>query len=1052
MKKKLFMFLALSFIGIGIMMAQTQVRGTVVDEENEPVIGATVMIKGTSQGTITDYDGNFTISAPADGTFVVSFVGMSTQEVPVTATVHVVLRDDSELLDEIIVTGYGTAKKSSFAGAASTIKGDKIEKLQTSNLSKALEGTAAGVQTTSGSGQPGSAASIIIRGIGSISASQAPLIILDGVPYEGSLNSIPAQDIESYTILKDAAANSIYGARGSNGVIIITTKKGQGAKTTVNFEARAGVNGRGVPAYDVITNPGSFYEMYWEALRNREIADGSSFMEANAAASNELIGNLKYNVYRDVPNNALVDPVTGRLNPAATDLKWNDNWLTDPFRNGLRQEYNVNVSQGSENSNIYASITYLSDEGYIGNSDFNRLTARINAEQKIGDRFKVNAGLSYANTATNNVGSGGTNYSNIFMFGQAIAPIYPIYLYNRDTGEPMLDNNGNKRYDFGTEYARPYASEQNPVATIDADIYKIVVDAITARGTFEYEILDGLKATLNTSYDIFNTVNTEYRTPIGGDAMNVGGRGYKTMARYNALNVNQLVNYDKTFGDHTVGVLLGHETKRDNANDLFGHMTNFVDPNNPEFSNAARYQDLTSSEESYSLEGYFGKVDYNFADKYYLTASLRTDGSSRFHPDNRWGQFWALGGSWRVSNEMFMQDAEYIDDLKLKISYGTQGNDNISSSTDRRWYAYRNLYSVDRIDGEPSTSLKFRGNPELTWEKSANFNTGIELTALDSRLSFEADFFIKETKDLLYAKPLAVSEGLPSTIFVNDIDMKNTGFEFQVGYDIIKNRDLTWNVALNATHYKNKLTRLPSDKADLVAKDGGYQAGSYWREIGGSIYEYYTYEYAGVNPETGRALYNKYEEVRDDNGVLTGFEKEDPVTATSDATLMKTGKSPIADLYGGFSTSIDYKGFDFSAQTAFQIGGYVMDGVYQGFMNPGRNGANFHKDIYKRWTKENTDTDVPSVLYEDQNQAGSSDRWLTKASYFSLRNVTFGYSLPKSLLGKAKIERARIYVVSDNVFYISHRKGLDVRQSFSGSVAHVYSPIRTTSLGVQLSF
>lgn len=1046
MKKKLFMFLALFFVGLGITMAQTQVRGTVVDDENEPVIGATIMIKGTSQGTITDYDGNFNISAPANGTLVVSYVGMMTQEVPVSATVRVVLSSDTELLDEVIITGYGTTKKSSFAGAASTLKGDKIEKLQTSNLSKALEGAAAGVQTTSGSGQPGASASIIIRGIGSISASQSPLIILDGVPYEGSLNSIPAQDIESYTILKDAAANSIYGARGSNGVIVITTKRGKGGKTTVNFEARAGFNGRGVPAYDVITDAGTFYELYWEALRNKEMAGGSSMMESNMAASNGLISNLKYNVFQGVANTELIDPVTGRLNPAATTRKWNDNWLTDPFKNGQRQEYSVNVSRGDESSNIYASITYLSDEGYIVNSDFNRLTARINAEQKIGERFKVNAGLSYANAKTNNVGSGGTNYSNIFMFGQAIAPIYPIYLYNNNTGEPILDNKGNKRYDFGTEYARPYAGEQNPLATLNADIYTIVVDAITARGTFEYKIMEGLKATLNTSYDIFNTTNTEFRTPIGGDAANVGGRGYKTMARYNALNVNQLINYDKSFGDHNFEVLLGHETKKDNSNDLYGHMTNFVDPGNPEFSNAARYQDLTSSDESYSLEGYFGKVDYNYADKYYVTASLRTDGSSRFHPDNRWGQFWALGGSWRISKEDFMQDYDFIDDLKLKISYGTQGNDNIGT-----WYAYRNLYSVDRIDGEPSTSLKFRGNPELTWEKSANFNTGIELKAIDSRLSVEADFFIKETKDLLYAKPLAVSEGLPSSIYVNDIDMKNTGFEFQVGYDIIKNRDLTWNLALNATHYKNKLTRLPSDKANLVAKDGGYQAGSYWREIGGSIYEYYTYEYAGVDPETGRALYNQYDEVRDD-GVLTGFTKNDPVTTTSDATLMKTGKSPIADLYGGISTSVDYKGFDFSAQTAFQIGGYVMDGVYQGFMNSGDSGRNFHKDIFNRWTKENTDTDVPSLMYEDQNQAGTSDRWLTKASYFSLRNVTLGYSLPKHLIDRAKIEKARIYIVSDNVFYTSHRKGLDVRQSFSGSVAHVYSPIRTTSLGVQLTF
>jgi TonB-linked SusC/RagA family outer membrane protein len=1048
MKRKLTMFLALFFVGIGLAVAQTQVRGTVVDEAGEPMVGATVQIKGTAQGTITDVDGTFMISAPSDGILVISYVGMETQEVKVMSTVKVILKGNSQVLDEVIVVAYGTTRRSSFAGAASTIKGEKLEKIQTSNLSKALEGTTAGLQTTSGSGQPGAGASIIIRGLGSISASQSPLIVLDGVPYEGSLNSIPPQDIESYTVLKDAAANSLYGARGSNGVIIITTKKGKGGKTNVNFDMRAGYNSRGIPTYDMIDDPGIFYEMYWEALRNKEIFNGSPYMTANTTASKNLINNLKYNVFKDVPDEQLIDPATGKLNPAAITRKWNDDWLKQPFENGMRQEYNVNISQGNESSNVYTSLSYLSDEGYAVNSNFERLSARINAEQKIGNHFKMNGSLNYANTVLSNITSSGTsNYSNIFFFGQAIAPIYPIYLYDKNTSEPVLDNNGKRRYDFGTEYARPYASEQNPLAVLHANINKAVVDVFTARGSAEYKFLNDFKVTVNAAYDVFSSVAVEFATPIGGDAANVGGRGEKQTSRYSALNINQLLNYDKTVGNHTINVLLGHETKFDTSNDLYGHMTNFVDPTNPEFSNAARYQDLTSSEQKYSLEGYFGKLDYNYNEKYYLTASLRTDGSSRFHPDHRWGQFWALGGSWRISNEDFMSNIDFINDLKLKVSYGTQGNDNIGT-----WYAYRNLYSISRIDGEPSTALSFRGNPELTWEKSANFNAGFELKAVDNRLSIVSDFFIKETKDLLYAKPLAVSEGLPSSIYVNDIDMKNTGIEFEVGYDIIKNRNLTWNVNFNATHYKNALTRLPSDKAELISKEGGYQAVGYWREIGGSIYEYFTYEYAGVNEKNGRALYNVYEQIKDENGVVTGYEKKDPTEETSSATLMKTGKSPIPDVYGGVSTSLDFKGFDLFAQTAFQLGGYVSDGVYQNFMNSGSSGANFHKDMYKRWTPENTKTDIPYLIYEDQNQAASSDRWLTSASYFSIRNITLGYTLPKRLVQGLKIEKLRVYGVADNVFYVSKRKGLDVRQSFSGAVGYTYSPIRTISLGVQLSF
>ncbi|MDR1809354.1 MAG: TonB-dependent receptor, partial [Prevotella sp.] len=1021
--------------------------GTVVDTNGEPVIGAAVVVKGTTVGTATDVDGKFTINAQPGKTLTFSLVGLKTAEALADDGMRVVMEFDSELLDEVMVVAYGTTKKSSFTGSAATIKGEKLEKIQTSNLSKSLEGAVAGVQTTSGSGQPGAGADIIIRGLGSISASRSPLIVLDGVPYEGSLNSISPQDIESYTILKDAAANSLYGARGSNGVIIITTKRGKTGNAIVNFEARAGFNSRGVPSYDVITDPGEYYEMTWESLRNKYLSEGDSYLTANAAASANLIPTLKYNIYKDVADADVINPATGKLNPAAKSRKWNDSWVNDPVTNGMRQEYNLNVSQGTEKSNLYASLSYLDDNGYVVNSDFKRISTRLKGEQKVGEYVKLIGAVNYTNATTNNVLASTTAYNNIFMFGQQIAPIYPIYLYDKTTGQPVLDSKGNKQYDFGDTYARPYASQQNPMATLDANISKYIVDAFTTRGSVEVTFLKDFKFTANAAYDVFSTVYTDFATPIGGDAKDVGGRGEKTTERYSALNVNQLLNYTKDIDDHHINVLLGHETKRDNLNQLYGHMTNFVDPTNPEFSNASRYEELTSAEESYALEGVFGKVDYDFDNKYYATASLRRDGSSRFHPDSRWGTFWALGASWRLSKEDFMSEIDFINELKLKASYGTQGNDNIGT-----WYAYKNLYEINRIDGEPATSLKFRGNSELTWEKSALFNTGFEAAVWDNRITLGVEFYIKETKDLLYAKPLAVSEGLPSTKYVNDLDMKNTGVEVELGVDIIKTNDLKWNVNLNASHYKNELTRLPSDKADLVAKNGGYQSGSYWRKVGGSIYDYYTYEYAGVDKATGKALYNVYEEIRDDNGVLTGWEKKDPTSVLSNATLRETGKSPIPDLTGGIATTVDYIGFDLSIQTAFQLGGYVMDGVYQSFMNPGGSGENFHKDMFKRWTPENTDTNVPLLLYEDQDQNGTSDRWLTDASYFSIRNITLGYSFPKKWLKQFKLEKVRIYGVADNLWYVSHRKGLDVRQSFTGAVSYAYSPIRTASLGIQISF
>ena len=1049
--KKVVLLLSCFLLSMGIATAQNKtVSGTVVDDTGSPIIGASVVVKGnTAIGVVTNLDGKFTLSVPSSTTtLVVKYLGMQEQEVDAATDVTVTMHSSENVLDEVMVVAYGTVKKGSFAGSASQIKGSELEKTQSSNLSKALEGKVAGLETTSGSGQPGAGASIIIRGLGSISASRSPLIVVDGVPYEGSLNSISGFDVESMTILKDAAANSIYGARGSNGVIIVTTKKGKSGKARINLDARYGANSRGVSAYDVITDPGEYYEMYWESLRNKNL-ETMSYMQANQKASADLISNgLVYNIYKGVPNNQLVDPVTGKLNPNAKERKWNDSWLKDPFRNGARQEYNLSVSSGTENNNIYASVSYLKDEGYVVNSDFNRVSTSLNTEQKIGEYIKVNGSVNYIKTDMNNIAASNSNYSNIFMFGQQIAPIFPIYLYDLNTGDPILNSKGEKQYDFGETYARPYAAQQNPMATVEAGEYKILVDIMRARGAVEVKFLKDFKFTENMAYDIFNTNQVAYMTPIGGDAFNVGGRGERWAVRYAAMNVNQLLNYNKKFDLHTVDVLLGHESKQDNKKEMYGQMTNFVNPLSSEFSNATLYQDLTSSYLEYALEGYFSRLDYNYDEKYYLTASIRRDASSRFDPKVRWGTFWAVGGSWRISKEEFMQPVSFIKDLKLKVSYGTQGNDNLlyPDGITSLWYAYRNLYDINRVDGEAAPSWSLRGNPDLTWEKSNNFNTGLELLAWDDRLTFNFDYFIKETKDLLYQKPKMASEGLPSFQWVNDIDMKNTGVEFELGVDLIKTNDFKWNVNFNVTHYKNMLTKLPADKKDLIERDGGYQAGAYWRKIGGSIFDFYTYEYVGVDPKTGLALYNKY--TKDDKGV----EKVDSVNITSDATLRETHKSAIPDLYGGAGTSFDFKGFDLSVQTAFQLGGYVMDDTYASFMNPGESGTNFHKDMFKRWTPENTETNVPKLLFENQDQNALSDRWLTDASYFSIRNITFGYTFPKKLTQSIKFEKLRIYGVADNVWYTSRRKGLDVRQSFSGAVSYAYSPLRTISLGISATF
>ena len=1042
------LLMAVLVMGIGLATAQVQtVTGTVTSEEDGlPIVGASVTVKGTQMGTATDMDGHFTIAnVPASAkSIVVSYIGMDTQELHITKNMKVVLSSNSQSLDEVMVVAYGTAKKSSFTGAASTVKGDKIQKLQVSNISKALEGSVAGLQTASSSGTPGSSASIIIRGLGSISSSQSPLIVVDGVPYEGSLNSISTQDIESLTVLKDAAANSMYGARGSNGVIIITTKGSKSGKTRISFEARYGFNDRGVGNYDIITDAGEYYEMAYESIRNSLVGQMGYAGASQYAAKNLISGYLKYNKFKGVADDQLIDPATGKLNPAAKTYKWNDDWTKDPFHNGTRQEYNINVTGGTENTQAYVSLGYLNDEGYMVGSSFDRISARVKVDQKIGKYFKIGGNVAYANTIQNRFNSSvDTNYSNIFMFSQSIAPIYPIYLYGAD-GNVMRDEKGNVRYDFGTEYIRPYASEQNPLAVAKENVYKVNRDNLSSRGYLEAYFLNDFKFTANIAYDVFNTRQTDYATPIGGDAANVGGRGYKYSYRTGALNCNQLLNWNRSFGDHNVNVLIGHETKNDKNETLYGEMTNFSDPSNPEFSNAAQYQYLTSYNSEYSLEGYFIKGEYNYADKYYFTASFRRDGSSKFAKENRWGSFWAIGGSWRLKEEAFLKDVDFVDNLKVKASFGTQGNDNILDPNGYTIYkAYSDLYTVDRVDGEAAFTKVFRGNRALTWEKSNNFNIGFEGSFFD-RLNVNFDFFIKETKDMLYASPLASSEGTPTWIYRNEMNMKNTGVEIELNADIIKTKKFKWNVALNATHYKNELTKLPDSKPASEYPDG-YQAGSYWRKIGGSLYDFYTYEYVGVDPENGKPLYNKY--TKDENGVETVT----TVNTTSEASLRQTGKSAIPKLTGGLSTTFEAYGFDLSIQTAFQLGGYVWDSQYMSLMNTGDAGENFHKDMFNRWTPANTDTNIPQLVYQDQNQALGGDFALISASHFSLRNLTLGYTLPKNLVKKVGIGNLRVYLTGDNLWLQSKRKGLDPRQSFSGGTGYVYSALSSYSIGLNLT-
>ncbi len=1065
MDKKLMLLLVGLLFGAVTLMAQKRVTGNVTDADGAPVIGATIKVNGTKVAAVTDAEGKFVLpNVPASAkTLSVSYIGMKTQEVSVSNNVTVVLAFEDELLDEAIVVAYGVAKKGSFTGSVSQMKAKDLQKMQVSNVSKGLEGQMAGVQITSASGQPGSQASINIRGIGSIN-SASPLIVLDGVPYDGSLNSINQADIETMSVQKDASSTSIYGARAANGIIMITTKKGREGKTNVNFDAKWGYSDRGVKPYQTVRSEADYYELYWEAMRNQYLRNGVSMFDAGIAASQGLIKELGgYNAY-DVADADLINPLTGRINPAAK-LLYHDDWDDEPYNTGQRQEYNASISGGSDKTRYYVSLNYLDEKSYIKGSDFSRISGRVNLEHKVNNWLTVGVNANYSNTQSNYTATAGTTNS-MFAFTQGIAPIYPVYQRNGD-GSYVLNEKGEPILDYGVANGknRPYSMGSNPFLDILYNVHDNESDVINLRGFADVKLpIKGLTFHINGAMDNIASYETDFQTPIVGDAAAVNGRSTKYAGRMRNITASQRLNYFREFDKWNISLMAGHESLRRQSQGLQAQMTNFFIPDNNEFSNGVTPgMDPASSKSRYSLESYFGRAEVSILDRYSVSASYRRDGSSKFHPDKRWGDFWSVGAAWRLSEEEFFQTSvlrDYVDNFKVKASYGTQGNDAIGGD----YALYLDQFSVSNVDGKPGISLSYRGNPDLTWEKSTNFNVGFESSFLKNRLMLEFDYFIKVTSDMLFSRRLAPSLGAPNAIADNGMEMQNEGVELTLTGVLMKKKNFKWNASLNLTHYKNTINELEPGK-----EPSGYDAGSYWRKVGGGLYDYYMVKFAGVDPQTGDALYYKDVEktgvvsdaegnpVLDANGNKQYYNYTETITTkdANSATKYELGKTSIPDVYGGLSTSFEAYGFDLSISTAFQWGGYCYDGTYGGLMGSNA-GSNYHIDMFKRWQKPGDITNVPKLENGNMNMTGgvTNDRFLTSSDYFSVKNVQLGYTFPKNLLKKfGNIESLRVYVVGDNLFLGARRYGLDPRQSLSGATStDSYSAMRTISFGVNLAF
>lgn len=1065
MVRKIVLSLIAVFVFLAYATAQNrQISGTVSDANGHPVAGATVIVDGTSLGTTTNTAGEYTLSAPVNGTLVVTFVGFEPQQLPIAGKtrINVTMKEDAQAIDDVIVVAFGTAKKEAFTGSAAVIKSDEIAKVQTSNVATALVGRVAGVQTSSTSGDLGKTPSIRVRGFGSINAGKEPLWIVDGMPYEGDLNNLNTNDIESMTVLKDAASNALYGARGANGVIMVTTKKAKSGDAVVTIDAKWGVNSKALEEYDVITSPAQYYETHFKALYGY-YAQTNPAAKAYALASSGLTSNgtggLGYNVYT-VPEGQALIGTNGKLNPNATlgrKIIYNgqeywltpDDWIDEAYQSAFRQEYNVNISGATERSSFYASLGYLDNTGIIKSSALERYTARLKADYQAKKWLKVGGNMSYAHFSNSNGNSNegsASSTANIFAFSAQMPPIYPVYI--RDgSGRIMVDDNGYQMYDYGDKgnagLTRPLLPGANGLQTSWLNKKKAEGNAFSGSGFVDISLYKGLKLTVNGSTNIDETRTTYLNNQYYGQFAKAGGTISKYHTRDIAYNLQQILNYNETFGKHNVGLMVGHEYYQKKYYYLSGTKSKLFSYDNEELGGAVvDGAGAHSYIDDYNSEGYFMRAQYDYAGRYFVSGSYRRDASSRFHPDHRWGNFWSVGAAWLLNQENWF-DAPWVNLLKLKASYGSQGNDNIG------YYLYTDTYSIENNNGEIAVLFGQKGNPNITWETNTNLNIGTEFGFWNNRLSGSVDFFNRKTSDMLFAFSVPSSLGY-SSYYANVGDMVNRGVEVELNADLIRTKNVLWSFNLNLTHVKNEVTYLaPEHKSTTVEGYKGYIDGSYFVGEGLPLYTYYLRSYAGVDPETGASLW--YKDVKGDDGKITRTKTSDYTSATR-----YLHDSAIPSVYGGFSTSVSAYGVDFSISFNYQIGGKVYDSGYASFMSSPYGttvGTNYHKDILKAWTPENKGSDIPRLQYGDQYTTSVSDRFLTDASYLNISNINVGYTLPSKITQKFGVQKLRVYLACDNVVYWSKRQGLDPRYSFTGATNFSnYSPIRTISGGVTVQF
>ena len=985
-----------------------RVTGVVKDVMGEPLIGANVVEKGRStNGVITDFNGKFTLEVDESASLVVSYIGYLAQDIPTKGKgdFHIILKEDTNTLDEVVVTGYGDFKKATYTGSASVLTTEKLEALPVVSVGQMIESNIPGISVVAGtSSQPGAKTTLRVRGVASMNASTEPLYVLDGVPipsYDlsnftsmseaggmGFIETLNPADIESITVLKDAASASLYGAKGANGVVLITTKKGKEGKLRVNMAAKYGITDFAY-TYRPLMGGEERRKLIHEGLVNFQLDKGVSEQEAQQYAD------------------ANIDQYAKRLPQGYSD------WESALFKTGYQQDYNLSASAGNQNSSFIGSLGYTKQTGVSLNSEMERFTGRVDASNKYKKvEFGMNASLSW--TKNVHLPEGKFYGSAIYASKVNLTPSTPIYNEDGTYASGYRENNG-----------------YNPV--LEAEVNDYYARTVRAMGTAKiaYNVWDNLKISSVFTVDYSLTKDFFFQSPEGRDGATYQGRGRMQMTDRMRYTSQNNLTYSKTFGKHSVSAVAAFEVMKYDYEDLYAAKKTYGQDINTSLGNAADPIDADQKLQEDALMSYVASVNYSYGDKYYASFSFRRDGSSRLSPDTRWGNFWSLSASWRLSQEKFMQSLKSVlSDLKLRASYGVNGN--LPSS----YYGYQSTYTTGAFyNGKPSPWESTLGNEELTWEKNYALNLGLDI-GLFSRVNVSLDWYTRTTKDLLMSKQLNSISGF-SSLLTNVGQMRNTGVELEVRSNNIKTKDFSWTTAFNLSHNKNKILKL----ADLP----WFVDGRYVRKEGYPFNTIYLREYAGVDPETGSALY--YDNQQDENGNYTKNKVTDPGQASP---------IPLKDITptisGGFMNTFNYKFIDLSFNLSYSFGGYSYDNASYILQDDGYSViSNKSTEQRRRWQKPGDITDVPRFVYGNKKGGNyNSSRAIHSTDHIRLKSLILGLNAPKAWLQKLGIGNARIYFSGTNLLTWAAYDQYD--PEMSGVVGFYTPPLKTYAFGLELKF